>query len=545
MSDISYPKHEQAKEWVDQLLADKTKSAAFDDTHQTWSNAPEVVSELADVIRTEGTCYASGRQLLAAALDNAVTDFEKLHGAKPSGAVLDNAVRTTLNSLSREHRLKAGVDIAAYDDIEGGTSGAPMQANRAAISVYNTIVEALPFGGLIPMGSGLQGKIIIATHEAGNAVGDYAINDSLDGIYAGKPFMNAVRRVVATSSDQQAYTAKILYAKGDSNGSPIVASSVRVFVNGKPAGGTLVTQTNNKTEAPINGQIVVNNQTHTLTGKAVLATGEVTINVTPALQSSDVVKVAGMINFEDEKMKGKRPAFQTSAYSYDLRATFSSGLYRITQEAKAQFSSETNLDPASEAMLAMRNQFNFERHRYALDCMYDIAQGYKHTADMKTSTRLDERSRVQLWSDVLFALTEADQSMLERTNAFGIGVLYVGGKGRAELEALPPELFEKSTVPARAGIYRVGQLFGRYEVYYCPQLLKETASSIEILAIGRSEQSGLNPIVVGDVVAPTFVNLGVTHDLREGAAYFHAGVLEVNPHVSAASGAALIAITGL
>lgn len=546
MSDLSYPSHERAKQWTEQVLESKS-NATFDDSSSVWQQAPENVQSLAETINTAGTRYASGKQLIVATLDSACSDYEKLHGRKPSGAVLDSAFRTTLNSLSSQYRSRAGLEIAAYDDIQGGMSGAPMQANRAALGIYNAITEAIPFAGIIPMGEGLQGKIIIAQHEAANTVGQYQANDSLDGINAGKPFMLATRDVLATDtgSNLTDFTAKIKYADGDADGSPVIPSGTRVFVNGLPAGGVPINTNSSTVTAPIVGSVALSGVTYNVTGSLTTATGEVTLKFDPALPTGSTVHVSGILNYEHPNMKGKRPRFQASARSYDFRATFTSGLYQVSQEAKAQFSAEVRLDPASEAMLAMRQQANAERHRMALNYMYRIGKNFVTNANMNSPTRQDERSRASMWSDVLFALTAADQNMIERTNAFGIGVLYVGGKGRAELEALPEDIFQKSGNSSLPGIYRIGRLFNRYEVYYAPNLVNETTTSIEILAIGRSEQTGLNPLIIGDVVAPTFVYLGNTPDLLEGAGYFQAGALRVNPHAQAATGAAVIAITGL
>lgn len=544
MSDLSYPVHERAKQWAEQIIASKG-NAAFDDSNSVWQHAPENVQALAEIINTTGTRYASGKQLIAATLDSACRDFEQMHGSKPSGAILDSAIRTTLNSLSSSYRTLAGLKVAAYDDVQGGMSGAPMQANRAALGIYNAITEAIPFAGVIPMSEGLQGKVIIAQHEAANTVGHYRANDSLDGINAGKPFMLATRDVQAEGSDLTNYTAKIKYAEGDANGSPVIPSGTDVFVNGLPAGGVPVNTSSSNATAPIVGSVVLNGTTHNVTGTLTTATGDVTLKFDPKLPTGSTVHVSGILNYEHPDMKGKRPRFQASARSYDFRATFTSGLYQVSQEAKAQFSAEVRLDPASEAMLAMRQQANAERHRTALNYMYRIGKNFIITANMNAQARQDERSRASMWSDLLFALTAADQNMIERTNAFGIGVIYVGGKGRAELEALPENLFQKAGSPSRPGIYRIGRLFNRYEVYYAPNLVNENATSIEMLAIGRSEQTGLNPLIIGDVVAPTFVYLGNTPDLLEGAGYFQAGALRVNPHAQAATGAAIIAITGL
>lgn len=127
--------------------------------------------------------------------------------------------------------------------------------------------------------------------------------------------------------------------------------------------------------------------------------------------------------------------------------------------------------------------------------------------------------------------TAADQSMVERTQGFGISVLYVGSKGKAEITALPPALFTPSGTPSRAGIYRIGKLYGMFDVYFDPtRTVKETADAIEILAIGRSDQVARNPMIFGDVAGATVMPLGTNNDQeREGYGYFQALATRVNP----------------
>lgn len=544
--DKSYPNQVAVGRWIDDVTT-KNKGV-FDDASSEWQNAPEVVQELAEAIPLTAQSqhkFKSGRNLVLSVMDSAVSRFEKEHGHKPSGAVLDSAIRSTLNSISQSHLQRAGVPSVMDNTLNGSQSDAPLVANRAVLGIYNSIVDAIPFAGYIPMTEAMAGKIIIAQHETASKTGSYQAGASIDGINAGGTFLSASRTVKVDLSNRSQATALITYADDDVEGSPVIPSGTEILINGFHAGGAALNSTVSDSVVQLAGFFDLAGTKHSITGTLTVDTGVVSLNFAPELPEGAEVHVTAILNYEHQKMKDKRPRIQASARSYDFRATYASGVYQLTQEAKNQFALEVRLDPAAEAMIAMRSQHQAERHLSALQSMYRIGKNHVTSINMNAPLRQDERSRASMWRDVLFALTQADVSMIERTNAFGITTLYVGGKGRAELEALDTDVFERSGIPSRAGIYRLGKLFGRFEVYYTPHILTETANSLEILAIGSSEQTGLNPYVIGDVVAPTFMRLGINTDLQEGAGYFYAGANRVNPHKQAASGAAIIAVTGL
>ena len=105
--------------------------------------------------------------------------------------------------------------------------------------------------------------------------------------------------------------------------------------------------------------------------------------------------------------------------------------------------------------------------------------------------------------------------------------------------------FEPSGISARPGIYRLGRLFKKYDVYYTPKLLNETESSAQILCIGRAPDVARNPIVLGEAVAPSVMPLGLNADLRQGAGFYARNFTCVNPHDPSAHGFALLNVTNL
>jgi hypothetical protein len=155
-----------------------------------------------------------------------------------------------------------------------------------------------------------------------------------------------------------------------------------------------------------------------------------------------------------------------------------------------------------------------------------------------------QRTRADIWSDAIFPIAAADADMVERTQGFGISVLYVGKRGKSDIMSLPSTLFTPSGLPSSNGIYRLGKLYGMWDVYYdAGVVIQETENAIELLAIGRSDQIARNPMVFGDVAGATVIPLAAGNPQEEGYGYFQALATRVNPHQDSARGAALIQLT--
>ncbi len=540
--DRTYPEHFTHSQFIQNLNhekeAKKSSGAAFDSASALSLNMPEKLRELCQTVpdfQVGGRNY-SGEQATMDAVSRGIDEYKRKHGHEVRGDVLESAVRTTLNVMTQDNREKAGLP-AVYDDALTSASGAPMQANRAQIAIFTSIANAVPFAGYIPMSEGLQGKLIIVRHEAGTATGDYAVGDSLDGANSGDPFMSYNRRIKLESG-----VGLFKVAKADTAGAAIFAGGVDVFVNGVPAGSSVLNTRNDAASAPLFGEIKIGTAVHKLTGEVKAKTGEIKAEFEPALPSGSIVEASAILNFES--FDDKRPEVIVSATSYDFRATFMSGNHFVTQEAKTQFRAEVNMDATSEALASLRNQSSNERYREALRAMYAVGKGYITNFSFDAINRQAQRSRADVWSDVIFPIAAADADMVTRTQGFGISCLYVGTKGKAELTSLPSHLFEQSGLKSTNGIYRLGRLYGKWDVYYdAGKIVNETTDSIEILAIGTSDDVARNPVIFGDVASPMIMPLATNKSQKEGYGYYQALATKVNPHQDSARGAALIQLT--
>ena len=154
-------------------------------------------------------------------------------------------------------------------------------------------------------------------------------------------------------------------------------------------------------------------------------------------------------------------------------------------------------------------------------------------------------TRSQIWQDFASVLGAVSQQMAIDTMNHGITHLYVGKNVAAQMMAFPRDVFEPSGVLERPGIYRVGRLWGRYEVYYTPKVVTEGDTTAQVLCVGRATDVTRNPIVMGDAVPPTVIPLSIGRDLNTGAGFYARNFTSVNPHAPSARGAAVINLTNL
>jgi len=90
-------------------------------------------------------------------------------------------------------------------------------------------------------------------------------------------------------------------------------------------------------------------------------------------------------------------------------------------------------------------------------------------------------------------------------------------------------------------------LFNKYEVYYTPKIVTgdKAAGTATMLCVGRSNDVGRSPIVMGDSVAPMFIPLATNSDLIMKQAYYQRSFLQLNKHMASAKGFARVEFINL
>lgn len=468
--------------------------------------------------------------------------YRREHGVLPTGDVVHAAMQQAVaasKSLDRNGNLLDSVGSTDHHD------SLSAQPNRIIVAVTSALAEGIPFAGYLPTDIGSnEARLAIINHQAGSTFGGYTQTEIMDGVNIGKPYMSAERRVALTlNAGRDAATGKVTGVVGGTEDTPLLRGRTLILVNGFPCAAEAHNNSSAAANSPISGSINLSDTDYAITGAVTVATGAISLAFAPALPAGTVVHAEGFIDFETGH--SLIPRVVTEAPTFSLFATPWHCLNDQTISSKTQYSNELGLDLQNESLLAIRNQNAMERHRMALAKLLALAPNNTETFDFGWSTQGDAKTRTQIWGDFMASLGRADQKMAEDTMDHGITHLYVPKSIAAQMRGLPREIFEPSGVVARPGIFRLGRLFGLYDVYYTPNLLNDTGGSAQVLAIGRSNQVARNPIILGDAVAATYMPMGMLQDFKSRTGFYGRNFTSINPHIPSAKGAALINVTNM
>ncbi len=496
--------------------------------NESGASVPSVLSELLGKTTDE-------EATIKAIFDGAAT-FEREHGFRPTGDLILSAVhqaRGVFDSVTNNH----------HDQIS-------INPNAPLVAIMGAMAEATPFAGYLPADKGSnEARLIVVNHLAGSAWGDYALSDMMDGVASGGGYLSSARVMELSAPNDTANYKFAFTARNDGSGAALNLLRGRciVYVNGQRAAAEVATNgSSTAATVAISGNVRLAGTDYAISGTVKPGTGEVVVTPNPAFPAGSVVTVEAFVDYEADSSITPRMAVQ--ALSYSLYANPFRGLYAITPEARSQFANEVGVDAGAEAMLAVRGQFATERHYDALRKVKMIGK-YQNavTYDFAYSAQSQQKTRAQIWQDFASVLGTASQQMAEDTADHGITHLYVGKHVASQLVSMPRELFEPSGITARPGIYRLGRLFGLYEVYYTPKVVIEAAGggASEIIAVGRSAQTARCPIILGDASAPVFEPLGVGDNMKSGYGFHARSFTATNPHDFSAKGCALITVINL
>lgn len=477
--------------------------------------------------------------------------YKREHGFYPTADVAEAAFQQGYGAfIGSDPRTMSLLDAATSAHHEQGS----LQPNRAVVAILSLFSEAIPFAGYLPVDIGSnEGRLAILSHQAASAGGDYAADGLLDGTNAGGVFASSQRMVKFTTTGTGPFNSKFTttnlsstpgYCDSTGTGVPLLRGRTTVFVNGLPAAVDALNGSGNS--SPIAGSVNVPGVgTITISGTVDLTTGAISITSPSTFAVGIEVTAQSVIDFE------KSPALVNSVgvnatvyqvYANPWRVTTS-----LTIDSNGQLRNELGLDGASEAMLAIRAQMAQERHYQALRMAYNIGVNNKKDHDFGYSTQIAQKTRAQIWQDFQSVLGNADQDMANQTMDHGITHLYVPGFVAAQFMSLGADLFTPSGIECRPSIYRVGRLFNKYEVYYDPKVVSQATNlqTATLLAVGRSTQVARNPIILGDAIAPTYVDIATSSDFKKNAGVYGRDFTVVNPHTASALGASRINLSNL
>jgi hypothetical protein len=482
-------------------------------------------------------------RLLKAILD-AATIYEEKHGEAPNADLIESAFRQAYSTTEHARKLYS-LDSATSLQ----SDPLALQPNRAIVAIMAAITEAIPFAHYLPADIGSnESKLAIMTHNAGTTYGGYAEGGNMDGVLSGMPFITSsrVHTLVDTAGTWGGKLTKVQTDESTcdqaADGVKLLRGRTLVYVAGRVVGQE--SSSSGTGASPVAGSVTIGGTAHVLGGSINTDTGVAALTFTPALPGGYAPVIEGFIDYERGEVA---PELVSAVETFTLHAKPWRVTTRLSIDARTQMANELGLDPYGESVLAIQNQFANERHYEVLAKAVRMAATNTATFDYEWATRGTALVRADLWQDLSAVLGAVSQQMAIDTLNHGISHLYVGRYIAAQLASMPSTIFQPSGISARPGIYRLGRLFGQYEVYYSPRLIVEDAggASGNILAVGRATDVTRNPFVLGDAVAPTVIPLAVNSDLRTGAGFYARNYTAVNPHEPSAKGAAMISVTNL
>lgn len=488
----------------------------------------------------------AARKVTRALLDG-VSAYEQTHGTSCPADVLQQAVHLAY-ATTNEARRKSGMQFDSATS--EGHDALSLQPNRAVVAILSTMTEAIPFAHYLPADiQSNEARLAIMTHQAGRDFGSYSVGDILDGGHSGDAYITSGREHLCTiEAETGKISGKITAVQEtpetcDPNAAPVKLLRGRsvVYLDGMIVGRE-VNATGSGTST-VSGQVDIAGTTYHIGGSIHPDTGEIALTSSPALPESAKVLVEAFIDYE--RAPELTPEIITAVDTYSLFAKSWRVTTQQTIDSRTQMANELGLDPYSEGVLAIQSQFANERHYEVLRKARRLASRNHESFDFAWATRGDFKSRSDVWRDFNAVLGVVSQRMALTTMNHGVTHLYVGENVAAQMQGLPMDIWEPSGVVERPGIFRLGRLFGRYDVYYSPKVVRETDNGAEVLCVGRATDVTRNPFVLGDAVPPTVIPLATNADLKSGAGFYARNFTSVNPHQPSSTGCALITVTSL
>lgn len=484
------------------------------------------------------------RPVAVAAMLDGINRFRREHGYMPTADIIDAALSRGVSVANGGVPIIPG-NHATLDSISASLGSTPLshQPNRIAVAIVTGLTsDALPFAAHLPSDlNSNESKLAVVNSAAGSNYGQYKDGEILDGVNSGKSYINSERQVVVVLNGDRT-TGTFAFKSGtDGSGDAVPLIPTRTYVKVKGFKVAAEYNVNEKTaERSIAGTLTVSGVPYAITGKVNYAVGTGSLTFNPALPEGTVVKAVGFIDYEKKPIL--TPIVITSAESFSLFCTEHRVLMQVTPGARSQAQSELGADFLTVAVNSARRQWANERFYLALGKVREIAENTGREFDFDAANQMLQKSRAQRWRDFAAFMGEVDQDVANNTMEYGLSMLFVGAKGASNFRTMGADDFKPSGVQARPGVYRVGRYKDQYDVYYTPYHIKETETTLEMIAVGRAAQVARNPIVLSDALAPTMIPLGVLADLKSGTALYGRTLTEVNPHTASAMGCALITV---
>jgi hypothetical protein len=490
--------------------------------------------------------------LIGAVLDGVAT-YRVNHNREPSAGFIENAIQSAVNGTM------------SLQDIAGNAKGVRLDAATSAhhdqlslsparpiLSILQSFESGVPFAQYLPTDvRSNEAKLAIITHTANSDFGGYLNGAMLNGVAGGAPYMNSERVFsLATNGGAGPFayqvTQKSDVAVGAGNVAlPLLRGRSEIMVNGYVVAEESRVSSGSGNNS-ISGTVVLGGTSHAITGTVNTDTGLFSVSAAPALPANTVVEGIAFIDYE--RAPQMAPKIGARADVYSMYAHPSRGLVSNTIDTVGQVQLELGADMRSQSLMATRSQYELERHYLALRKGYSIGKNLSAAWVYDWVAQYQQKTRSTIWQDFASIIAGLSQQMVNANNSYGIKGMYVTGELAAQIRGLPNDIFQSSGIVDRPGVYRLGRLFGLYEVYYTPNTLVETGGGIDsqILCYGYPDADvARSPFVMGDAVSPLLLPIAMGQDMVYQDGFYARGFARVNPHQMSAQGFAIINVTAI
>jgi uncharacterized Zn-binding protein involved in type VI secretion len=475
-----------------------------------------------------------------AAFTDGIRIYEDSHGVNIPPDVVEQAL----------HNVREVYDSVASSDHSNNTS---LVAEQAIVSIYSTLTAAIPFAHYAPadLKSG-EARIAIVKHVAGTNTGMYKQNQNLDGVNSGEVYLGQARAHTVAAVDgtgKSTLSGKITAVMTgrdacDQAAAQVVLRRGRTVVsfNGYPVAVELSTEGSGN--SGVAGNFEEGGTPYSIGGNINTDTGVFELTVTPMIAEDTEFVVEALLDVERDpslipSMKTEVSVKSVLADSWTCYAT-------TTLESINQMQNELKVNPHQASMIAINSQLMNERHHKLLNYGIRLARSNSYEFDLDYAARKAEKTIPEMFQDFSPVLSKLSQAMAEQTNSNGASFAYISKKLLSYFLSLSSDIFIQSGLPQSPGIYRVGRLVkGGVDVYYTPTGLAETATSAEMLVIGRSAEVARSAFILGDVSSPQMEQTGKDQSLAQNVAMHAKNFTTLNPHRETLKSVAMINVIGL
>jgi len=546
-SDYQRTSTAEVSRYTEALKNNVTKNGTYDAVNTQASIADEGVTipENLQIVMDE-----LGESAITKAILDGISIYENAHGCSIPADVVEQAIHSAYGVTSD---ARSKYQLPTLDSASNNASD-PMslQPNKAIVAILTMMSEAIPFVHYLPADIGSnEARLAVLEHQTDSAFGQYEAGAILDGIHSGDAYISSSRIHKCDVNAAGNATGKITIIQDTEETcdpaaptSQLLRGRSLVYVQGKVVAREV--ESTGSGNSSVSGKATVLGVDYAIAGYINTENGEIALTTTPALPGTFSLVVEAFLDYE--RNPNITPKIITSVNVFKLYANPWRVYTQQTIDSRTQMANELGLDPYSESVIGIQQQFANERHYKVLGMAMRLAVNNTIDFDFFWSVN-NTKTRAEMFQDIATPLGAVDQQMANDTMNHGVTHMYVGKFLASMMLSMPSTIFIPSGISARPGIYRIGKLFGRFDVYYTPKLVPESIvngrQAASILCIGRATDVTRNPFILGDAVAPSVIPLAVNMDLKTGAAFYARNFTAVNPHAQSSLGCALINLVNL